>query len=84
MIEPLHSHAFYELRCDVNAEGLKQQLKRLNVRDADARRPADATAARALLLALVDRETERLKPLAEAHRPCRKAAGRGATGLRAV
>ena len=68
MIDPHHSDAFYELRCDLDDEARKQQLKRLNGPAAVAERPADAAAARALLLALVDRETGRLEPLAEAHR----------------
>ena len=68
VIDPHHSDAFYELRCDLDDEARKQQLKRLNGPAAVAERPADAAAARALLLALVDRETGRLEPLAEAHR----------------
>jgi hypothetical protein len=68
VIDPHHSHAFYELRCDLDNEALKQQLKTLKGSAIQAERPADAAAARALLLALVDRETGRLRPLAEAHR----------------
>ena len=68
VIDPHHSDAFYELRCDLDDDARKQQLKRLNGPAAVAERPADAAAARALLLALVDRETGRLEPLAEAHR----------------
>ncbi len=68
VIDPHHPDAFYELRCDLDDDARKQQLKRLNGPAAVAERPADAAAARALLLALVDRETGRLELLAEAHR----------------
>jgi len=67
-LRPDHKHAFYELRCEMTEEEFQSYEKRLRARDLDAIRPADATAARAMLLGLVDRATSRLRLLAAEHR----------------
>ena len=68
VLDPQHKHAFFELRCELTEAEFKQYDKRLQGRNLDAMRPADATAARAMLLGLVDRAMDRLRPLAEVHR----------------
>jgi len=67
-LRPDHKHAFFELRCEMTQEEFQSYEKRLAARDLDAIRPPDATAARAMLLGLVDRATSRLRLLAETHR----------------
>jgi hypothetical protein len=68
VLDPQHKHAFFELTCELDEDEFKQYDKRLKGRNLDAMRPTDATAARAMLLGLVDRAMDRLRPLAEAHR----------------
>jgi len=67
-LRPDHKHAFFEVRCEMTEEEFQSYEKRLRARDLDAIRPPDATAARAMLLGLVDRATGRLRMLAETHR----------------
>ncbi len=66
-LDPRRKNACSELRCDLDESEFKRYMGRLSGRDLDAMRPADAAAAREALLALVDRATDRLKPLAEVH-----------------
>ena len=68
VLDPQHKHPFFELTCELDEDEFKQYDKRLKGRNLDAMRPSDATAARAMLLGLVDRAMDRLRPLAEAHR----------------
>ena len=68
VLDPRYKHPFFELRCDLDEDEFKQYDKRLQGRTPDAIQPDDATAARAMLLGLVDRAMGRLRPLAETHR----------------
>jgi len=67
-LRPDHKHAFFEVRCEMTEEEFQSYEKRLRARDLDAIRPPDPTAARTMLLGLVDRATGRLRMLAETHR----------------
>ena len=62
-IEPEYSHAFYELRCEIDEDSFKRQKARLGRWSRRGIVPADATAAREALLLLVDKATARLRGL---------------------
>ena len=66
-IEPQFEYPFQELRCEIHADLWKRYKDRLSRRDLAAITPPSATAARAVLLALVERATERLLTLEAAH-----------------
>jgi hypothetical protein len=63
-IDPEHTHAFFEVQCELSEEEFHRFEQRLKARNVEAQGPADAVAARAALLGLVDRELERLNLLA--------------------
>jgi hypothetical protein len=63
-IDPEHTHAFFEVQCELSDEEFHRFEERLQARNVEALRPADAVAARAALLSLVDRKLDRLSTLA--------------------
>jgi hypothetical protein len=63
-IDPQHPHAFFEVQCEVTEEEFDRYEQRLLAKKLEAQRPADAVAARAVLLELVDRKLDRLSTLA--------------------
>ncbi len=67
LIEPESRYAFQELRCEISDEQFKQFKARVERRELQAITPPDATAARAVLLEIVDRATERLRKLEAKH-----------------
>ena len=67
VIEPQSRYAFQELRCEIPEDQFKQFKARVERREFDAITPPDATAARAVLLGIVDRATERLRKLEAKH-----------------
>ena len=62
-IEPEYSFAFQELRCEIEEDLFKRHKARLGRWSRRGIAPADATAARLALLALVDKATQRLQVL---------------------
>jgi hypothetical protein len=60
-IEPEYSHAFQELRCEIHEEQFKRKKTVLDRWSRRGIAPANATAARAALLALVDEAIARLR-----------------------
>src|ERR1017187_825349 len=66
-IEPQFEYPFRELRCDIHADLYKRYKDRLSRRNLEAITPANPTAARAVLLALVEKATERLWQLEAEH-----------------
>src|ERR1022692_554381 len=66
-IEPQFEYPFRELRCDIHADLYKRYKDRLSRRNLEAITPANPTAARAVLLALVEKATERLRQLEAEH-----------------
>jgi hypothetical protein len=68
VIEPQHRYPFQELRCEVHEEQFNKQYKaRLERRELEAITPAAATAARTVLLEIVDGAIERLQILEAKH-----------------
>ena len=66
-IEPRYEHPFQEIRSDMPAEHFEQYKIRLGMRNFAAITPADADAARAVLLGIVQEATERLRMLQDKH-----------------
>ena len=66
-ILPQFKYAFQELRCETYEDQFKLYKARLSRRDHRAITPKSAAAARDMLLALVDRFTERLRGLEAEH-----------------
>ncbi len=68
VIEPQNRYPFQELRCEIHEDQFNKYYKpRLERRELEAITPADATAARAVLLEIVDRAIERLQILEAKH-----------------
>jgi hypothetical protein len=67
VVEPQFSYAFQELRCEIDEDRFKRYKHRLSRRNLEAITPADATAARAVLLRIVEKATERLRMLESKH-----------------
>ena len=67
-IEPCYEDPFQEIRSDMPAEHFELYKIRLGMRNFAAITPADADAARAVLLGIVERATERLRTLETEHR----------------
>ncbi len=67
VIEPQSRYAFQELRCEIPDDQFKQFKARVERREFEAITPPDATAARAVLLEIVDGATERLRKLEAKH-----------------
>ena len=67
-IEPRYEHPFQEIRSDMPAEHFEQYKIRLGMRNFAAITPADADAARAVLLGIVREATTRLRTLETEHR----------------
>src|ERR1017187_7517976 len=63
VIEPQYKYAFQEIRCEIHDDRFKRYKARLSRRNLEAITPADATAARAVLLGIVDTAIERLRTL---------------------
>ncbi len=63
VIEPQYKNAFRELRCELDEHSYDRYNLNLRRRDVEALTPADATAARAILLKVVDDATERLRAI---------------------
>jgi len=68
VLNPQYNHPFRELASELTEPEFKKYEDRLRGRDLKSMRPADAPAARAMLLGLVDRATGRLSTLADEHR----------------
>src|ERR1035441_3435013 len=66
-MEPQFEYPFRELRCNIHADLYKRYKDRLSRRNLEAITPANPTAARAVLLALVEKATERLRQLEAEH-----------------
>ena len=62
-IEPVYSYAFQELRCEIHEDQWKRAKRDLDRWNRRGIAPADATAGRAALLSIVDREMARLRVL---------------------
>ena len=60
-IEPEYSHAFYELRCEIDEDSFKRHKARLGRWSRRGIAFADAAAAREALVLLVEKATERLR-----------------------
>ena len=67
-IEPRYEYPFQEIRSDMPAEHFEQYKIRLGMRNFAAITPADADAARAVLLGIVREATTRLRTLETEHR----------------
>ena len=67
VIEPQSRYAFQELRCEIPEDQFKQFKARVERREFEEITPPDATAARAVLLEIVDTATERLRKLEAEH-----------------
>jgi len=65
VMDPQHAHAFFEVQAEMDDVSYEYFQARVRARNLEAQRPADATAARAQLLALVDRKLDRLSMLAD-------------------
>ena len=66
-IKRQHKNAFEELKCDMFDHVLPAYERTLRARGVEEMRPKNATAARELLLGMVDRATGRLNKLAAEH-----------------
>ncbi len=75
VVEPQFSYAFQELRCEIDEDLFKRYKHRLSRRNLEAITPADATAARAVLLGIVEKATERLRVLEARHQKVADAVG---------
>jgi hypothetical protein len=64
VIEPFLKHPFYEIFCELDEFDMRRFGDRLKARNVYALSPADASAAREILMAMVDRNIERLTALA--------------------
>jgi len=67
VLDPQHKNPFFELRSEMDDDEWKAYSRRLEGRNLTATRPADASAALALLVGLIARVTGRLNVLAAAH-----------------
>ena len=61
VLEPQYEHPFQELRCEIDEARFERMKAALDRLDLASIMPADETAARAVLLGIVDRATERLR-----------------------
>ena len=77
VIEPQFKNPFRELRCELDENSYNRYRACLSRRDVEALTPADATAARAFLLEVVDGATKRLARSRRRSRRNRKRARRG-------
>ena len=77
VIEPQFKNPFRELRCELDENSYNRYRACLSRRDVEALTPADATAARAFLLKVVDGATKRLRGSRRGSRRNRKRARRG-------
>jgi hypothetical protein len=68
ILDPQPQHPFSELQADLDKIDFAHLDERLIAQNLPAMRPPDPAAARAVLLALVDRAMDRLRALAQAHR----------------
>ena len=67
VLNPQHKQAFSEVRCEMDDDEWKAYARRLEGRNYTAITPADAPAARAVLLGIVDKAIRRLNLLATTH-----------------
>ena len=67
LIEPESRYAFQELRSEIPDDEFKKFKARVERREFEAITPLDATAARAVLLEIVEKATERLRKLEAKH-----------------
>ena len=61
VLEPQFPHAFQELRCEMHEDQLRIHKARLEQWDKVGITPANRTAARAVLLGIIDEAIERLR-----------------------
>jgi hypothetical protein len=63
VLAPQYQYAFQELRCEIDEDRFKRCKAALGRQNLESITPADATAAQAVLLGLIDKATERLRML---------------------